>query len=198
MSGESTLKLLQGFGNQIRILRKRKNMTGSHLARSLSMDRTYISKLENGSIQPNSKMINRLAEYFGLSKEDRNDLFTLAGLSSEGNLPKEVSRQDFTNINGKEVERMDNKSEMSKDGNNAGIQINIPNNLQVFYTDSVFVTVNAFGVILDFAQTMPGVKQQSVVARLGMSKDHAKAFLSVLGQQLDTDKNMVMKKIAFS
>lgn len=68
-----------------------------------------------------------------------------------------------------------------------GIQVTIPGNLPVLYTDSVLVSINQFGIVLDFAQSMSTTNQQSVVSRLGMSKEHAEALLKVLKERLDID-----------
>jgi selenocysteine lyase/cysteine desulfurase len=68
--------------------------------------------------------------------------------------------------------------------NEAQVQVNINNNQPVLYTDSVFVTTGKFGVVLDFAQSMGSTNQQNVVARVGMSKEHALALLNVLEKKV--------------
>jgi hypothetical protein len=68
--------------------------------------------------------------------------------------------------------------------NEAEMQVNITNNQPVLYTDSVFVTSGRFGVVLDFAQAVGSTNQQNVVARIGMSKEHALALLNVLEKKV--------------
>lgn len=68
-----------------------------------------------------------------------------------------------------------------------GIQISVPGNLPILYTDSVLITKNQFGIVLDFAQSMSSTNQQYVVSRLGMSKEHGKALLKVLAERLEID-----------
>ncbi len=65
------------------------------------------------------------------------------------------------------------------------VQVNIPQDTKIFYSDSVFVSINPHGVVLDFAQMMPMSNQQQVVARIGMSQSHAKAFLQLLKRNLE-------------
>lgn len=73
-------------------------------------------------------------------------------------------------------------------------QINLNQGIPVIYTDSIFITVNQFGVMLDVAQTTAATNQQTVVARLGMSKEHAKALIESLKKRLEEaeklDKNI--------
>lgn len=54
----------------------------------------------------------------------------------------------------------------------------------ILYTDSVFITSNEYGVVLNVAQSVGPTNQQEVVARIGMSRDHAKVLLKVLGEHL--------------
>lgn len=70
-----------------------------------------------------------------------------------------------------------------------GMQVNLPN-IAVLYTDSVLVGINQFGIILDFAQSMGPTNQQTVVARVGMSKEHAKVLLKVLQERLEADEKI--------
>jgi hypothetical protein len=64
------------------------------------------------------------------------------------------------------------------------LQVNIANNQPVLYSDSVFVTAGKFGVVFDFAQSVGSTNQQNVVARIGMSKEHALALLNVLEKKV--------------
>lgn len=69
------------------------------------------------------------------------------------------------------------------------LQVNIPEGLNVTYTDSLFVHQNQYGVVIDFAQTVGTTNRQNVIARVGMSREHAEAFLKVLKKNLDDNKN---------
>jgi hypothetical protein len=65
-------------------------------------------------------------------------------------------------------------------------QINLdPAKVPVIYTDSTFVSSNDYGLVLDVAQTVAGNPQQHfVVARIGMSFEHAKKLLEVMNDHL--------------
>lgn len=64
------------------------------------------------------------------------------------------------------------------------LKIKIPENTNVFYTDSAFVNANKYGITIDFAQSMGPTNQQTVVARVGMSKDHAEALMNLLQHKI--------------
>lgn len=55
----------------------------------------------------------------------------------------------------------------------------------VFYTNSVFVASDDLGVVLDFAQKIGPTTDQNVVARVGMSAEHAKRLVKVLNDHLE-------------
>lgn len=55
----------------------------------------------------------------------------------------------------------------------------------ILYTDNVVVTSNEDGVVFDFCQRVGSTPQVRVVARVGMSREHAKKLLIVLNGQLE-------------
>jgi len=87
------------------------------------------------------------------------------------------------NDNQLEEVNINNKGTGPKDIN--PLQVNIPDGLNVVYTDSAFVHKNNFGVVVDFAQTLGTTNRQNIVARVGMSLDHAKALLGVLKKNVE-------------
>jgi hypothetical protein len=50
---------------------------------------------------------------------------------------------------------------------------------RVLFTDIVDIVVNKYGVIMNFMQTGPASSSQPV-ARVGMSREHAKSILQIL------------------
>lgn len=55
----------------------------------------------------------------------------------------------------------------------------------ILYTDNVMVSSNEDGVVFDFCQRVGSSPQVRVVARVGMSREHAKKLLIVLKNQVD-------------
>ena len=56
--------------------------------------------------------------------------------------------------------------------------------LKISYTDMVHVSVNNFGVVLNFMQNVGPQNHPVVVSRLGMSKEHAQSVIDVLTRTL--------------
>jgi hypothetical protein len=54
----------------------------------------------------------------------------------------------------------------------------------ILYTDNVIITVNPDGVVLDVTQRLANTNQIRVVSRIGMSREHAKKFLTEFGKLL--------------
>lgn len=73
-----------------------------------------------------------------------------------------------------------------------GHQVSVnPDRTPILYTDNVVVTSNPDGVVLDFCQRLGNSPQMRVVARVGMSRDHAKKLLMVLKGQIDRSSGHV-------
>lgn len=54
----------------------------------------------------------------------------------------------------------------------------------ILYTDTIFMTTNEDGVTLEIGQKILGSEQVKIVARVGMSRSHAKKFVTELGKLL--------------
>lgn len=55
----------------------------------------------------------------------------------------------------------------------------------ILYTDNVMLTSNDDGIVFDFCQRLGSSPQVRVVARIGMSREHAKKLLMVLTNQVE-------------
>jgi hypothetical protein len=64
------------------------------------------------------------------------------------------------------------------------INIDAKNN-PVLYCDSFFVGSTEYGITFDFAQRVGPTNQQQVVARVGMSFDHARKIIEVIQDHLE-------------
>jgi hypothetical protein len=54
----------------------------------------------------------------------------------------------------------------------------------ILYTENIYMSTSEDGLTLDIAQKLVGTNQQRIVARVGMSREHAKKFLKELGNLL--------------
>jgi hypothetical protein len=60
----------------------------------------------------------------------------------------------------------------------------LPMDIRVVYTDMVHVMVNDYGVVMNFIQNSGPNNQPLAVARVGMSREHAKSVVQILQQSL--------------
>jgi len=67
--------------------------------------------------------------------------------------------------------------------------------LRIIYTDLVHVTVNDFGVVMNFLQAGGLNNQPLSVSRVGMSKDQAQHMLKILKQTLDHSNTLQAKAL---
>lgn len=78
------------FGEKIRELRKRKDLSQRDLAGRVDIDFTYLSKIENGKVPPPSdKVIRKLAREL---EADLEELLTLAAKVSQEELREAVAQ----------------------------------------------------------------------------------------------------------
>lgn len=66
---------------------------------------------------------------------------------------------------------------------NISVNINL-DTTPILYTDNVFMTTNEDGVVIDVCQKLGKTNQMRIVARIGMSRSHAKKFLRELSKLL--------------
>lgn len=160
------------LGKAIRHLRLSQEKSISQLANEVGVDRTYLSKLENGHEKPSPAFLSLLSNHLQVQSAE---LLYLAGYGL---------KQTFRT---KEALLMQNQIPKGQ-----SIQVNIPDNVQILYTDSVFVTANNFGLVMDIAQSVgPSPLAQRVVARIGMSDAHAKAMIEAIVKHLKNPREEV-------
>jgi hypothetical protein len=76
---------------------------------------------------------------------------------------------------------------MAKDEQKMEPQMSVNVNLDttpILYTDNIFMTTNSDGVILDICQKLGSTNTVRIVARVGMSREHAKKVAAQLGKLL--------------
>jgi hypothetical protein len=69
--------------------------------------------------------------------------------------------------------------------------------MPIFYTDNLFITSNEDGVVIDVGQRISSTNQVQIVARIGMSREHAKKFVDVLSKNMlvNQTQNQTGKKV---
>lgn len=75
------------------------------------------------------------------------------------------------------------KQNQNDQQNSMNVNVNL-DTTPILYSDNIFLSVNEDGVVLDFSQKLGSTNQMRIVSRIGMSREHAKKFYKVLGDQL--------------
>lgn len=160
------------LGKAISNHRNLRGMSMAELARKIRTNRSYIYKVENNSLKPSKERIEEIADVLQLQQNERFELLDLANISGKTNQYREEVKTNMESISTQEKK----------------VRVNVPSGLQVLYTDTAFVTSRPFGITIDFAQFVGPTEQQNVVSRIGMSVDHAEAFISVLKKKISEAK----------
>ncbi len=163
------------YKNKLRKVREEQKYTLEQVANAIGVSKVYLSNLENGYEKPSSATLGKLREFYKLNKDFAFEATETANDSS-------LSSSDTS----KEVSSMPEEQKQKPAGQTQTqtLQIKVPETLNVLYSDSAFVTASRFGLVFDFAQTVGPTNQQNVVARIGMSKEHAESLMRVLQQKI--------------
>ena len=70
------------FGELLKDLRKKKGVGIKKIAKDVGLDYTYISKLENLKVNPSSKVVKRISDYFNYDSDEL--------MLSAGKIPKDI------------------------------------------------------------------------------------------------------------
>lgn len=154
------------FGKVLHSLRRKYHTTSAELCGALEINENYLVELENGIERPSEDLVELMIGHFALDDQLADNLWILAGYP---------------------LERLEDVT----------VQIaQLPaSELKISYTDMVHITVNNFGVVLNFMQNVSPNNQPLVVSRLGMSKEHAKSVADLIYKTLEASKTQKHKKL---
>ena len=148
-----------------RVLRKR---TIAEASGAIELDEATFKKIELGEQRPAEDTLMVLISYLEIKEEDAGAIWDLAGYGDKS------TQQTF---------------EL-----NQQIPLMMPMDLRVIYTDMVHVMINDFGVVMNFLQGAGQGNQPLAVARIGMSKEHAKSVLEILDKSLKQSEQRKVPK----
>jgi len=168
---------LKKLGQKIKYFQLSKEENVTTVAKSINIDRAYLSRIENGHERPSEKLLNDLISHFNLSSNDANELFMLAGYKSGA-----VAAQSYKG------EKPMNELKLPTQEQPKQLQFNKPIGLSTLYSDSVVIKANQWGIVFDFGQSV-SQEQTNIVSSIGMSKEHARALLDALKKNLDNVPN---------
>ena len=130
---------------------------------AVEIDAALLNQIEIGQTRPSEDILLLLISHFSVKEDVALHLWELADFESD-DLPVKSSSND--------------------DSNDRPVALVTPEELRISYTDMVHVTVNNYGVVINFLQSTGPTNQPIIVSRVGMSKEHAKSVLEVLQKTL--------------
>lgn len=148
------------LGVAIKALRVAANESQDNVADAVEISLTELRKIEAGDKVPTEDILEMFISHFALRDTEAIRLWELAGYSFEEELAMAFDSND--------------------DKTPKELNVNVPQNMPVLYTDMVHVSGNKYGITINFIQGMGPNGKPTVVSRIGMSKEHAKSMLDVL------------------
>jgi transcriptional regulator with XRE-family HTH domain len=149
------------LGAILRHLRERNRESVAEVSGAVEIDEIALGRIEAGSERPSEDILLLLISHFAVEDDKAAELWQLAGYDKT---PDEDSERESTSSRQQTLMVMIDP--------------------RVMYSDSMEVSANQKGVVLNFSQSAGQNEQPLTVARIGMSREQAKAVMGVLHQAL--------------
>ncbi|HMS50339.1 MAG TPA: helix-turn-helix domain-containing protein [Candidatus Saccharibacteria bacterium] len=155
------------LGKELKQAREARKQTLAEVSGAVEIDIDMLQDIEQGSRRPSEDILLLLINFFDLEDTESTKLWELAGYT-------DGKQKDSSSVHAM--------------GFDLGqpVAMVMPMDLRVIYTDSVQITTNDYGVVLNFMQSAGPNGQPLAVSRVGMSKEHANKIVQVLSQALTT------------
>jgi transcriptional regulator with XRE-family HTH domain len=147
----------KSLGRKLKSLRNYAGETLAEASGAVEIDVRQLASYELGHMRPSEEVLLLLVSHFGVEEDEAVNLWELAGYSM-GKAP---------------VKRASSDRQVATSQAKASDQ-------PILFTDIVDVVVNNFGVVMNFMQNTGPESEPASVARVGMSREHAKSILHIL------------------
>ncbi|HET6864044.1 MAG TPA: helix-turn-helix transcriptional regulator [Candidatus Saccharimonadales bacterium] len=153
------------LGKKLKQLRTQANESLAEVSGAVEIDVMELASFELGKARPAEDVLLLLISHFGAKDDEAVKLWEIAGYGLE-------------------------KIPVSRETNGLSLIQPTAGEDRVLFTDVVDIVVNNYGVIMNFMQSGP-VNTSQTVARVGMSREHAKSILKILQATLtQTERNI--------
>ena len=154
------------LGKHLKELRTRANESLAEASGAVEIDVRELASFELGRACPTEDVLLLLISHFGAKDDEAVRLWEMAGYGMEKIPASHMINNDLPGAH------------------------QPANDSRVLFTDIVDIVVNNYGVIMNFMQSGPANSTQSV-ARVGMSREHAKSILQILQATItQTEQNI--------
>lgn len=155
------------LGGQLKHLRQNRAESIEEVSDAVEITTETLKLIENGSERPTEDILMLIINHFGMKDDEAVHLWELAGYNKP-NQPKESIEEDIQKRTVFIMMALDNR---------------------ILYSDSVHITANLNGIVLNFAQaSIDQNSQAQTIARVGMSYEQAQNVASLL-QQIIINRN---------
>lgn len=151
------------LGNRLKNVREKTRESLAEVSGAVEIDSQTLELIELGEKRPSEDVLFLLITHFEIGDNEATKLWELAGYSDRST---------------------DGGQPSGTDQDTAQITV-LPMDVRIVYTDMANVTANSYGVVMNFLQTTGLGTQPLAVARVGMSKEHAKSVLEMLQKAVD-------------
>jgi transcriptional regulator with XRE-family HTH domain len=159
----------QTLGKTLKDLRHRASESLAEASGAVEIDVRELASFELGKARPSEDVLLLLISHFGAKDDEAVKLWEMAGYGME-------------KIPASHMANTDSRAAAPDDA------------AKVLYTDIVDVMVNNYGVVMSFMQGGPK-NSAHPVARIGMSREHAKSVLRILEITLSQTEKKLPGKI---
>ena len=140
------------LGKQLKELRTQANESLAEASGAVEIDVRVLASYELGQSRPSEDVLLLLLSHFGVKDNEAVRLWEIADYA--------MAKVPAVHI-------------MSDTANQAAVT-------QALFTDIVDVMVNNYGVVMNFMQNTGPTSQPETVAKVGMSREHARSVLQIL------------------
>ncbi|HVO86683.1 MAG TPA: helix-turn-helix transcriptional regulator [Candidatus Binatia bacterium] len=153
----------KGLGMKLKSLRVRANESLAEASGAVEIEVKQLASYELGQARPTEDVLLLLISHFDAQDEEAVRMWEEAGYGLD----------------------------KSPTASEAGDHQSGPISNNILFTDVVDVTVNNYGVVMNFMQGVGPNSKPSSIARVGMSREHAKSVLQILQVTLEqTERNV--------
>jgi len=156
------------LGRRLKALREKAKESLAEVSGAVEIDVRELASFELGQARPNEEVLLMLISHFSTQDDEAVQLWELAGYG-------------VTKVS---------SAQMVSDVSLAG---QTQNNNPILFTDVVDIMVNNYGVVMNFMQSSGPNSKPGTVARVGMSREHAKSVLQILQVTLSQTEQILPK-----
>lgn len=166
------------LGRELKALREHAKESLGEVSGSVEIDARQLAGYELGKSRPNEEVLLLLFSHFDIKDSEAIRLWELAGYKVATWIAARASNGLGPVYDFKIDELMPDAA------------------LPILFTDVVDIIVNNYGVVMNFMQSNGSNSKPNYVARVGMSREHAKSVLQILQVTLgQTEQKQIVPKI---